>query len=263
MPSPARTMPLAGLPVPGTICPIRAAVPAPMSAPVSGFIAWRVVSHGNTPPGHPGWYWAGAADAIVALQEEVRGLAVGVVLGHLVREPQAVIERQVAVHLPVVLHVGLDLVVDELAFHERGLLRVRGEHAERRVGEAEPGIERVVRVVGEAQIALERQRVALVQVLLLQAVIAVEADLRRVRAEDLRQADRDVLRRVGVEERRVREGSAAACRCGCPTGTSAPAGRGRPEKNGGATSSITCWLYEPSGRMFASGNSSGAPTARC
>ena len=54
-------MPLVALPVPGTICPMSAAVPAPISAPVTGFIACRVVSHGNTPPGHPGTYWAGAA----------------------------------------------------------------------------------------------------------------------------------------------------------------------------------------------------------
>ena len=53
-------MPLVELPVPGTICPISAAVPAPIRAPVSGFIAWRVVSQGNTPPGHPARYCAGA-----------------------------------------------------------------------------------------------------------------------------------------------------------------------------------------------------------
>ena len=174
-------MPLVGLPVPGTICPIRAAVPASHQRAGQRVhrLARRLAREHAARTSRLVLRRRGRA--IVAIEEEVRGLAVGVVLRNLVREPQAVVERQVAVHLPVVLHVRLDLVVDELSFHERRLLRIRGEHAERRVGEAEPGVERVVRIVGEAQIALERQRVALVQVLLLQAVIAVEADLRRVR----------------------------------------------------------------------------------
>ena len=55
-------MPLVRLPVFGTICPISAAVPAPINCPVTGFIAWRVASHGNTLPGQPGAYCTGAAD---------------------------------------------------------------------------------------------------------------------------------------------------------------------------------------------------------
>ena len=39
IPSPARTMPLVRLPVLGTICPIKAAVPGPINCPVAGFIA--------------------------------------------------------------------------------------------------------------------------------------------------------------------------------------------------------------------------------
>ena len=179
MPSPARTMPLAGLPVPGHDLPDqgRGARAHERAGQRVHRLTRRLARKHAARASR--LVLRRRRGAIVALEEEVRGLAVGVVLRHLVREPQAVVERQLAVHLPVVLHVGLELVVDELPFDERGLLRVRGEHAERRVGEAEPGIERVVGVVGEAQVALERQRVALVQVLLLQAVVAVEADLRR------------------------------------------------------------------------------------
>ena len=109
--------------------------------------------------------------------------------------------------------------------------------------------------------ALERQRVALVQVLLLQAVVAVEAGLHRVAADDLRQADRHVLRRVGVEERRIRAGSAARVPMRLPHGN-VGASSARPfTKNGGATSSITGWLYDPSGRMLAFGIQLRQPAA--
>ena len=91
------------------------------------------------------------------------------------REAHAVIERQLVVHAPVVLDVAFDLVVDELAFHERRLLRVGRVDADGRIREAEPRVEGIVRVVIEAELSLERQRVALVQVLLLPAVVAVDA----------------------------------------------------------------------------------------
>ena len=111
----------------------------------------------------------------------------------------------------------------------------------------------IVRVVGEAELSLERQRVALVQVLLLPAVVAVEARLHRVAAQQLRDADRHVLRGIGIQKRGIRQVWRRACRYGLPHGN-VGASSARPlTKNGGATSSITDRLYEPSGSMFAFG----------
>ena len=134
--------------------------------------------------------------------EEVRHLQELIVLRLLAREPHAVVERQPGVHLPVVLQVELGVVVDHAAFDQLRLLQVLREHADRRVGEAEAGIERVVRVVAEVDVALEAEvrHAAGAGVLRLEAVVVVEAGLARVRAPDLRQADRDVLRAVDVQE---------------------------------------------------------------
>ena len=66
----------------------------------------------------------------------------------------------------------------------------------RGVGVAESGIQRVVRVVGEVHLALERQRAQRqVDVLRLEAVVQVEPGLDRVASHDLGQADRDVVGR--------------------------------------------------------------------
>ena len=84
------------------------------------------------------------------------------------------------------------------------LLQVLREHAGRGVGEAEAGIEGVVGVVAEIHVALEAEvrHAAGAGVLRLEAVVVVEAGLAGVAAPHLRQADRDVLRAVDVEEPR-------------------------------------------------------------
>ena len=74
-------------------------------------------------------------------------------------EPHAVVERQPVGDLPVVLDVGLVVGVDVLALDEPRRLRVGAEDAERGIGVAEAGVERVVGVVAEVQRA---ERVALV-----------------------------------------------------------------------------------------------------
>ena len=83
------------------------------------------------------------------VDEEVRRLEERVVLRLLVCEAQAVVERHPVVHLPVVLQEPLDVLVAKFALDELRLLRVAREHAERGVGVAEAGVERVVGVVVE------------------------------------------------------------------------------------------------------------------
>ena len=116
------------------------------------------------------------------VREEVRHLQELIVLRLLAREAHAVVERQPAVHLPVVLQVELGVVVDHAAFDQLRLLQVLREHADRRVGEAEAGIERVVGVVAEVDVALEAEirHAARAGVLRLEAVVVVEAGLARV-----------------------------------------------------------------------------------
>ena len=88
-------------------------------------------------PDAPGHVERGRGARRPPLGEEVRRLQVLVVLRPLIHEAQAVVERQLRAHLPVVLHVPVDLIVEEAAFHELRLLLVAGEHAEHRVGEPE------------------------------------------------------------------------------------------------------------------------------
>ena len=136
------------------------------------------------------------------VREEVRHLPELVVLRLLPREAQPVVERQPRVHLPVVLQVELGVVVDHAAFDQRRLLQVLREHTDGRVGETEAGIERVVGVVPEVDVALEPEirHAARAGVLRLEAVVVVEAGLAGVAAPHLRQADRHVLRAVDVQE---------------------------------------------------------------
>ncbi len=111
-----------------------------------------------------------------------------------------VVERQPAVHLPVVLDVELGVVVDHAAFDElRGLQVLRGRRPVAAFAKPKVRVERVVRVVAEVHEALEAGCVAGAGVLRLEAVVVVEAALERVAAGDLRQADRDVLRPVDVQ----------------------------------------------------------------
>ena len=131
--------------------------------------------------------------------EEVRHLLELVVLRLLAREAHAVVERQAAVHLPVVLQVELGVVVDHAAFDEPLRLLVLREDAGRRIGEAEAGVERIRVVVAEVDPALEAQAAAGADVLRLEAVVVVEAALERMAPRDLRHADRDVLRAVDVQ----------------------------------------------------------------
>ena len=123
MPSPAWRMPLVGLPVPGTGVPIAAGVLAAPGAvricPVRGSIALRALPEQATAPLlQPGDVEQRRAGRRPLVREEVRHLLELVVLRLLVREAHAVVERQPAVHLPVVLHVELGVVVEHAAFDE-------------------------------------------------------------------------------------------------------------------------------------------------
>ena len=90
------------------------------------------------------------------VREEVRHLQELVVLRLLVREAHAVVERQPAVHLPVVLDVELGVVVDHAAFDRASsCCRYCVKTPDRGVGVAEAGVERVVGVVAEVDRALE------------------------------------------------------------------------------------------------------------
>ena len=115
------------------------------------------------------------------------------------RDAHAVVERQPIGDLPVVLDVELVAVVDEVPFEQLVDLRIRREDAECRVRVAEPRVNRVVRVVGEAQLPLEQLRVAEL-FLLLQAVVELVAGPSGVAAREARHADRDVVRADHVEE---------------------------------------------------------------
>ena len=122
------------------------------------------------------------------LREEVRRIAVPVVLRHLVHEPHAVVEGQVRLRLPVVLDVHLVVDRQIAAFRPARLLAVGLERPDGRVGERERRVERVVGfVVGERNRAVERAFTTA-----LHAVVVVVADLDRVRAHQPRDAGVEV-----------------------------------------------------------------------
>ena len=129
--------------------------------------------------------------------QEVRGLQRRVPLRRHVVEADAVVERQLAVDLPVVLGVPLEVLV--LPLRQRVLvgLRVGVEDAGRRVRVAEARVERVVRVVDEVDLAVEAREDALRLV----AVLVVDAELGGVRSPDLGQVRERVLGGVLVRER--------------------------------------------------------------
>ena len=54
MPSPALTMPFSASPELGTSWPIASEVFGPSSAPVTGFLAWRLVPEQGLAPAQPG-----------------------------------------------------------------------------------------------------------------------------------------------------------------------------------------------------------------
>ena len=146
------------------------------------------------------------------VRQEIRGLQKRVVLRLLMREPQAVVERQPIVHFPVVLHVPFDVVIEVVPLHITRLLGVGREDPQRRVRKPEARVERVVRVLAEIHTPGDRKRLA---VLRLVAVIQVEPGFQRVASRQLRRADREVLRPVdvhpaGVQQvgRRVRDAAA-------------------------------------------------------
>ena len=150
---------------------------------------------------------------------EVRGQAGFVVLRLHPVEAEAVVERQAVAHLPVVLRIPLDVPVAVVADRSRptpaGKLL---EHAGRRVGGGVAGVERVRVAVGEVDDAVVVAEAALV----LQALLRVEADLRRVPAPHLGQVAEEVVGRVEVGERRVvRADVRLSCRSGRRAGTAA------------------------------------------
>ena len=122
-----------------------------------------------------------------------------VILRLLVDQAQAVVERELAIDLPVVLDVALGVAIDEAAFDIVRELVVGAEHAHRGVRESKAAVERVAGVVGEGQRA--GPPLALLR---LEAVRVIEAALDRVRPLDARDADGNVVGRVLVEEPRER-----------------------------------------------------------
>ena len=146
------------------------------------------------------------AGRVVQRRGAARAPPVGQEGGHLERtvplrrqgvEAHAVVDRQPAVHLPVVLAVPLDVRVDVV--RPRVLVRLREgvEDPERRVRVAEVRVVRVARAVDEADLGV----VAGERALRLQAVLEVDAELGVVVAPDLGQVGDRVVRLVDVRER--------------------------------------------------------------
>ena len=167
------------------------------------------------------------------VDEEIRRLAERVVLRRLMHQPHAVIERELPVHFPVVLHVALDVVVDVFALDALRALRVGAEAADRGVREAERRVARI----GPDGVLLEVQRRSAGRAalhLLLVAVLLVEAGLDACAGPRLSSGwptCRWSTRRSGWESRCW----AARWRRGCPRRRSAAAARAcRP------TSAIRC-----------------------
>ena len=135
------------------------------------------------------------------------------------RKPDAVVDGQLVVYLPVVLDVELRIVVNHVAFDEIGGLQVLREHASRRVRKPEARIEAVVGVVAEVHVALEREvgDAAGPGVLRLEAVVVVEAGLERVRAHDL-SVDGHVFVRLMFSQPGYRCSAAPAMRLPSETG---------------------------------------------
>ena len=162
-----------------------------------GSIPRRTQPAPGAPPTHTGVIELRAAFAIELVGQEIRRLQRRVPLRRHVVEAHAVVERQTAVGLPVVLRVPLDVLVAPFGQRVlRGLL-VDVEHAGRRVRVAEPGVEGVARVVHEVDLAVEAREDAL----RLEAVLKVEPDLRGMRAPHLRQVRDDVVGDVLIGER--------------------------------------------------------------
>ena len=129
----------------------------------------------------------GACAGLPLLGQERRVVEVAVVLGLLVHQAHAVVERQARRHLPVVLRVPLVVVRDVHALGPPRRLAVGVEHADRRVGERIAGVDRVVGVVLEADLPQEVAGAA--------ALVAVEVvvpELERVGAVQLGHAHVDV-----------------------------------------------------------------------
>ena len=126
MPSPDRNSPFSGLPVFGTIVPMAAAEPAPRSWPVSGFLAWRLVpEHGFALLTQPAAYNTGAWPWLHFSGRKFDAWPSESVLRLLVHEAHAVVERELAVHFPVVLDVALGVVVQVSALDVSGQLVIR------------------------------------------------------------------------------------------------------------------------------------------
>ncbi len=152
--------------------------------------------HGDAPM-QTGVYRRAAAEALNSSGQEVRRLLGVVPLRRQVVEADAVVERQLLAGAPVVLQVELEVRVPPLGNRELVGLRVGVEHAQRRVGVAVPGVERVVGVVGEVDAAVEAREDALRLV----AVLVVDAGLGVVRAEQLGDVGEHVVGDVLVGER--------------------------------------------------------------
>ena len=117
--------------------------------------------------------------------EEVRLLIELIVLGLLMYEPHPIIQGQVVAHFPVVLDVKFQLIVEHAAFDVFRSLTVRIEDSQSRVGETEPAVEGVIRVIAEIHVTREGRVEA--GVLRLITVVEVGPGLEGVAPLDLRQ----------------------------------------------------------------------------
>ena len=127
---------------------------------------------------------------------EVRRLQRGVPLRRDVVEAHAVVDRHPVGRTPVVLREPFEVLVAPLRNRELRRLRIGVEHAGRRIGVAEAGIERIAAVVGEINLTVEARE----QTLRLEAALEVEASLRGVRAPHFGQIGDHVVGDVLVRE---------------------------------------------------------------
>src|SRR5262249_28613914 len=110
---------------------------------------------------------------------------------------QAIIERQPSRDFPIILDVAFDVPVPVKPFRKGAGLRIAVVHAQQRVSEWMPRIERVVGVVEEVDVSVRPREARLI----LAAALRVKTRLERMRADDLRDVVNEVESVVLIDER--------------------------------------------------------------